>query len=46
MANQTLPASIDELQDEGYLRQDENKCPDGRSLEIEEDGKVAIVQAP
>ncbi|MGD7043957.1 competence type IV pilus major pilin ComGC [Jeotgalibacillus proteolyticus] len=45
LTNNTLPASIEALQTEGYLREDETTCPDGRTLEIKSTGEVAIVEA-
>ncbi|KIL45979.1 competence type IV pilus major pilin ComGC [Jeotgalibacillus campisalis] len=45
LTNNSLPASIAALQADGYLREDETACPDGRTLSIESDGEVTIVEA-
>ncbi|MDG5470793.1 competence type IV pilus major pilin ComGC [Jeotgalibacillus sp. ET6] len=45
LTNNTLPASIEALQGDGYLREDETTCPDGRTLEIKSTGEVTIVEA-
>jgi len=41
-----LPDSIVELQEEGYLRENETACPDGRLLAITSDGEVVINETP
>lgn len=46
MSNQALPESIEALQGEGYLREDETACPDGRMLSINPDGEVVIDETP
>jgi len=46
MTNKQLPASLDELESEGYLRADEKTCPDGRTLSISAEGEVQIIENP
>ena len=38
------PASIAEMVQDGYLRNDETACPNGEQLKIGEDGEVSVVQ--
>ncbi|PPA71400.1 competence type IV pilus major pilin ComGC [Jeotgalibacillus proteolyticus] len=45
MTHNQLPSSIEELQNKGYLRDDENTCPDGRTLSIQQNGEVRIVES-
>ncbi|KIL44387.1 competence type IV pilus major pilin ComGC [Jeotgalibacillus soli] len=46
MANNAVPASVETLQTQGYLRQNEITCPDGRELVINTDGHVTIKETP
>ena len=39
-----FPASIKEMVDNGYLRDDETACPNGDQLKIGTDGEVSIVK--
>ncbi|MBO8156110.1 MAG: prepilin-type N-terminal cleavage/methylation domain-containing protein [Bacillaceae bacterium] len=39
----TLPDSLQSLMDEGYIKQ--LTCPDGRSVQLQQDGSVEIVQS-
>ncbi|MEW9500409.1 competence type IV pilus major pilin ComGC [Jeotgalibacillus marinus] len=44
MSMKSVPESMEELQNSGYLREDELTCPDGRGLEIDSNGNVTIVE--
>lgn len=40
MDHQALPASIEDLQEKGYLNTEQTKCPNGKEVTIGPDGKV------
>jgi competence protein ComGC len=44
MDKQKLPASLGDLQTEGYLNEEQSSCPNGDKVKIGENGKVDVVK--
>ncbi|MFC5559263.1 competence type IV pilus major pilin ComGC [Ureibacillus thermophilus] len=41
--HKTIPTMVD-LLNEGYLKEDMDKCPNGKAISIHEDGTVSLVE--
>ncbi|MGF2617060.1 competence type IV pilus major pilin ComGC [Rossellomorea aquimaris] len=42
MEEKALPADLEALIDKGYLKDDYQQCPDGRSITINSEGEVIV----